>query len=135
MHAAWAGHGTRILLLGNERLYLFDPSTEPMTELDSVKAGYTAGYGELATARDGALAFIYSRWGAKKMAVFACVDDKLRKVAQFKAPVWFDHEHEGRVIVGAAGGARYELFNLADDPFEKNNLADKEPNKLKRIID
>lgn len=29
---------------------------------------------------------------------------------------------------------RYELFNLKDDPFENNNLADKEPNKLKRMM-
>lgn len=29
---------------------------------------------------------------------------------------------------------RYELFNLKDDPFEKNNLADKEPNKVKRLV-
>ncbi|MFK7790324.1 MAG: sulfatase [Phycisphaeraceae bacterium] len=29
---------------------------------------------------------------------------------------------------------RYELFNLKDDPFEKNNLADKEPTKVKRLI-
>ena len=29
---------------------------------------------------------------------------------------------------------RYELFNLKDDPFEKTNLADKEPNKVKRLM-
>lgn len=29
---------------------------------------------------------------------------------------------------------RYELFNLKADPFEKTNLADKEPNKVKRLI-
>ncbi|MGB0768465.1 MAG: sulfatase-like hydrolase/transferase [Phycisphaeraceae bacterium] len=29
---------------------------------------------------------------------------------------------------------RYELFNLRDDPFEKNNLAEKEPNKVKRLL-
>lgn len=29
---------------------------------------------------------------------------------------------------------RYELFNLADDPFERTNLADKEPNKVKRLV-
>ena len=29
---------------------------------------------------------------------------------------------------------RYELFNLKNDPYEKNNLADKEPNKVKRLI-
>lgn len=29
---------------------------------------------------------------------------------------------------------RYELFNLKDDPFEKNNLANQEPNKVKRLV-
>lgn len=29
---------------------------------------------------------------------------------------------------------RYELFHLKNDPFEKNNLADKEPNKVKRLL-
>ena len=29
---------------------------------------------------------------------------------------------------------RYELFNLAEDPFEKTNLADQSPNKVKRLI-
>ncbi|MEM6258299.1 MAG: sulfatase-like hydrolase/transferase [Planctomycetota bacterium] len=29
---------------------------------------------------------------------------------------------------------RYELFNLVDDPFEKANLADREPNKVKRLV-
>jgi len=29
---------------------------------------------------------------------------------------------------------KYELFNLKDDPFEKNDLSQKEPNKLKRMM-
>lgn len=29
---------------------------------------------------------------------------------------------------------RYELFNLKDDPYEKNNLADTETNKVKRLV-
>jgi arylsulfatase A-like enzyme len=29
---------------------------------------------------------------------------------------------------------RYELFNLKNDPYEKNNLADNEPNKVKRLL-
>ena len=34
-----------------------------------------------------------------------------------------------------SGGARYELFNLATDPFEQTNLADAEPEKLKEMIE
>ncbi len=33
-----------------------------------------------------------------------------------------------------SGGARYELFNLAEDPFESNNLATKSPGQLKRMM-
>ena len=32
------------------------------------------------------------------------------------------------------GQPRYELFNLKEDPFEKNDLADKEPDKVKRLV-
>jgi hypothetical protein len=30
-------------------------------------------------------------------------------------------------------GAKVELFNLADDPYEKNDLAAKQPEKLKEL--
>lgn len=32
------------------------------------------------------------------------------------------------------GEARHELFNLARDPFEKNNLADAQPEQLKTMM-
>ncbi len=34
-----------------------------------------------------------------------------------------------------SGGARYELFNLADDPFESTNVADKNPQVLQRMME
>jgi len=33
-----------------------------------------------------------------------------------------------------SGGARYQLFNLEKDPFEQNDLAEKEPQVLKRMM-
>ena len=33
-----------------------------------------------------------------------------------------------------SGGARYELFNLTDDPFESTNVADKNPEVLSRLM-
>ncbi len=33
-----------------------------------------------------------------------------------------------------SGGARYQLFNLADDPFESTDLAEKNPRQLKRMM-
>jgi arylsulfatase A-like enzyme len=34
----------------------------------------------------------------------------------------------------ASQGARYELFDLANDPFESTNLAEKEPTKLREMM-
>jgi arylsulfatase A-like enzyme len=34
-----------------------------------------------------------------------------------------------------SGGARYELFNLADDPFENENLASKKPDRLLSMME
>lgn len=34
----------------------------------------------------------------------------------------------------ASDGSHYQLFNLADDPFESTNLADSEPEQLRRLV-
>jgi len=39
--------------------------------------------------------------------------------------------HEDRI---QSGGARYQLFNLKDDPFEQNDLAQREPVHLRRMM-
>ena len=33
------------------------------------------------------------------------------------------------------GKAKYELYNLGEDPFETSNLAENEPNKLKAMTE
>jgi arylsulfatase A-like enzyme len=34
-----------------------------------------------------------------------------------------------------SGGARYQLFNLAEDPFEQNDLATRRPDDLRRLME
>lgn len=40
--------------------------------------------------------------------------------------------HDNRI---QSGGARYQLFNLKDDPFEQNDLAQQEPGHLHRMME
>ena len=41
---------------------------------------------------------------------------------------------EQRAIKSRKALSKYELYNLKDDPYEKTNLAEQKPNKLKTMI-
>ena len=55
-----------------------------------------------------------------------------------EAPVWFSHDGHRAILEGdwklvAAKGDKWELYNLAEDRNEVNNLAGKHPQKVRQL--
>lgn len=46
---------------------------------------------------------------------------------------WIDNQYKLHRIADKAGQAKYALFDLAQDPAEKNDLAEGQPDRLARM--